>query len=832
MHKILFIIIAFLSLGSGLAAQNNFFESVQVRELPSSVEVPKTVKKMGIYRLNEPALRAYLLGAPMRFQNNGITLPLDIPMPDGTVETFEIVEAPILAPEIAAQNPEIKSYAGNSRLHKSASIRFTLTSNGFNAIILGLEGDNVYFEKYARALPDVYFNYFTSDAIAPDKHNQPACGVGLHDLPKELETENGPGTGGIENNTGGTLRTFRLVMAANVEFTAQNGGTQASGLAAVMVYVNNMTAVYEQELAVTFTLVSGVNMIFTTEPDGYTNVNEGLMIDENQVKADAVVGVGNYDVGHVLGFYGPGNSGGGVAYSPSICSSVKAGGASKTSTGYAQVFYDQLVMHEVGHQFGMSHSYNSNIPVCTTRSQGNSVEPGSGATIMSYGFTCGTDDYPTAGPFLNFHSNSYSQGVATMTGSCAATSATGNNPPVVTMPGSFTIPKSTPFSLTGSATDADAGLTYSWEGMNTGEMADPDATVLADPTKPPFFRSYAPTTSPTRVFPPLARILDGSNYDVGEKLPSVSVITAHRLTVRDNRAGAGGVSFGTTNVTVDGNVGPFLVTSNLSASFAGLSSQTVTWSVNGTAVATPNVKISLSTDGGQTFPNVLAASTANDGSESVILTNIATSNARIKVEAVGNIFFDISNSNFTITAALPVELVRFEARLNGENTALLTWQTATEVNNQGYDVEMAINDGTFRKVSFVKGKGNTTSTSNYEFLVPNLTRELHYFRLKMIDVNGEFAYSPVRTLQLSNVKDVVNIYPNPAQDGMLQITLTQSDAEQIQAELINSIGQLVSTVQLINNGTIMRLQLPASGVYSLVMRLDNGNIITRRVVRL
>jgi hypothetical protein len=60
------------------------------------------------------------------------------------------------------------------------------------------------------------------------------------------------------------------------------------------------------------------------------------------------------------------------------------------------------------------------------------------------------------------------------------------------------------------------------------------------------------------------------------------------------------------------------------------------------------VKISLSTDGGQTFPTVLIASTPNDGSQALTIPNTATTTARIKIEAVGNIFFDISNTNFTI----------------------------------------------------------------------------------------------------------------------------------------------------------------------------------------
>jgi hypothetical protein len=107
-------------------------------------------------------------------------------------------------------------------------------------------------------------------------------------------------------------------------------------------------------------------------------------------------------------------------------------------------------------------------------------------------------------------------------------------------------------------------------------------------------------------------------------------------------------------VTVSNTSGPFAVTSpNTAVSWAGNSSQAITWAVANTTaapVSCANVKISLSTDGGQTFPTVLIASTPNDGTETLVIPNTATTTARIKIESVGNIFFDISNTNFTITA--------------------------------------------------------------------------------------------------------------------------------------------------------------------------------------
>ena len=106
-----------------------------------------------------------------------------------------------------------------------------------------------------------------------------------------------------------------------------------------------------------------------------------------------------------------------------------------------------------------------------------------------------------------------------------------------------------------------------------------------------------------------------------------------RLVARDRKAVGGGTAYDEVALTVDKTTGPFRVTSQASpASVVGGSAQTVTWTAN-TAALAANVKISLSIDGGQTFPTVLLASTPNDGVQSVTLPAVATAAARIKVEA-------------------------------------------------------------------------------------------------------------------------------------------------------------------------------------------------------
>jgi Developmentally Regulated MAPK Interacting Protein. len=127
-----------------------------------------------------------------------------------------------------------------------------------------------------------------------------------------------------------------------------------------------------------------------------------------------------------------------------------------------------------------------------------------------------------------------------------------------------------------------------------------------------------------------------------------------RVTARDNRT-VGAINSDDMFLNIDGNSGPFNITApNTQVRWTANSAKTVTWNVANTDNAPVNaasVRILLSTDGGNTFPLVLNPSTPNDGSEVIVVPNTGTPSARIKVEAVGNVFFDISDTNFTILAA-------------------------------------------------------------------------------------------------------------------------------------------------------------------------------------
>jgi hypothetical protein len=148
----------------------------------------------------------------------------------------------------------------------------------------------------------------------------------------------------------------------------------------------------------------------------------------------------------------------------------------------------------------------------------------------------------------------------------------------------------------------------------------------------------------------------GNTQTLGEILPSYSRSLKFRLTVRDNNTApsAGGVHYSLITINVTASAGPFIVTNpNTAITWSAGANVPVAWNVANTTaspVSCAIVDIALSIDGGFTYPIVLADNVPNDGSETVVAPNNPTNQARVRVMCATNIFFDISNVNFTITS--------------------------------------------------------------------------------------------------------------------------------------------------------------------------------------
>ncbi len=581
---------------------------------------------------------------------------LSLPLPDGSYGRFQITQTAVMHPDLAAKFPAIQTYAGIGLDDPTAYARLDTTPKGFHAMILSVNG-RVFIDPYSAAGIDMYQSYYANDFIP----NLPADFEPDVVVEHEDETAEKPEaiTGAI--SSGGMLRTYRLAVAATGEYTQYHGGTVNDAMAEITTAINRVAGIYEREVAVSFQLVANNDLVIyiDEENDPYTNNDGFAMLSQNQSNLDAVIGPANYDVGHVFSTGGGGIAGLGVVCSPSS----KAQGVTGLPEPEGDPFYVDYVAHEMGHQFSGNHTFNGNANACGANNQYNALtayEPGSGSTIMGYAGICSpqniqsnSDDY--------FHGISFDEIVffttttAEVSGSCGLSlTNTGNTPPTVDAGASYNIPLTTPFVLIGSATDPgnESSLTYNWEEFDLGPAGDPrfpsgDA---------PIFRSFPATSSPSRTFPQISDIVNNTQT-IGELLPSYARTMNFRLTVRDNQVPAGGVAYDSTTVTAVDTGAQFGVTApNGSETWMGTTSQTVTWNVANTdqsPISCANVHIHLSTDGGFTYPTDLlnGDSTLNDGSASVVAPNIVTSSARVRVSCADNIFFDISNANFTIEAS-------------------------------------------------------------------------------------------------------------------------------------------------------------------------------------
>ena len=458
----------------------------------------------------------------------------------------------------------------------------------------------------------------------------------------------------IGNNisVGDELQHYRLAIAATAEYTTLLGG-QTQALTAIQTFVSGINEIFEAELSIHFDLVSNLNTVFTVAgTDGYTNGNTSFMIDENTPILNGILGSSSYDIGHVFGTAVSGGSGlAGVGVVNSITS--KGRGASVHSNPQGPDWVE-LVAHEIAHQFGALHSFNANAfgAAIGSRNASNAYEPASGSTMMSYAGISGADNLQSDADNY-FHAASYEQIQTFIAGAGTphSTTVTGNSVPTVSGGADFTIPASTPFELTAVGADSDSGnsLTYTWEQLDLGPAM---SLPLSDNGSSPLFRSFEPTTASNRVFPRLGDLLNNVNTaTIGEALPTTTRSLNFRATVRD---GNGGVGSDDVLISVVNTGTPFAITSpNTAVNWTGGSSQTITWNVGGTdanGINTANVAIELSLDGGQTYQFDLASSTNNDGSHTLNVPNIDTTDARIRIRGIGNVFFDTSNANFSITS--------------------------------------------------------------------------------------------------------------------------------------------------------------------------------------
>ncbi len=620
---------------------------------------------------------------------------VSLPNADGQIEDYELTESSNFEPALQERFPNIRAYSGRSLSDPSSTIKISVSQDEVEGMVFRGGKENEFIEAYSDDLK-TYASFKSQrkagelpwNCSTTDKQT-------LSSINGQLLTVNTSLTG----RSGANLKTLRLAQSCNAEYANYFGATSAADVAKVLAAFNatltRCNGVYEKDLALHLELIAAsTNVIYynaTTDPYSTTLSSWNASL---QSTLTSIIGEANYDIGHMFGATGGGGNAGCIGC---VCATGKGSGITSPADGIPKGdnFDIDYVVHEVGHQLGANHTFSM-----SNEGTGVNKEVGSGITIMGYAGITSQDVAPHSIDI--FHQASIGQIQANLdTKTCPVTYNTiSNATPSVSIPSStYTIPISTPFFLTGTGTDANPNdvLTYCWEQNDNATASQTNASSVANATKAtgPNWISFKPSTSPTRIFPQLSTILAGATVtgpltggDAGaniEALSSVARTLNFRLTVRDNAPfssvspySVGQTSFADVVVNVVKTTGAFAVTApNTAVNWAAGSTQTITWSVNSTTAAPincANVKISLSTDGGQTFPIVLAATTPNDGTETIAIPSNLTTTARVKIEAIGNIFFDISNTNFTIgTPPLCGDPTGLTTSAITPNTATLSW---------------------------------------------------------------------------------------------------------------------------------------------------------------
>ena len=663
----------------------------------------------------------------------------------------------------------------------------------------------------------------------------------------------------------GQLRTLRFAVAVTGETSdyfinkaqLQNASItekKAAVLQGIQTSVNNINIALERDLGVRLILIDrSEDLIFLDrDTDPFQDVNT---TSTGQISSRAndyiinTIGSDNFDIGHII--TSPRNGAGGEAVVASLCSPFKAEAITASSEPEGFSFEFTLFAHEIGHQLGGNHTQNANCQ----RNSSTAVEVSSGTTIMGYSGACGAlDVQESSDPF--FHNVSIDQIIDTLAAkevfdtSCVfeKTTIDNNLPQVSILPNDHFIPVGTPFYLDITATDLDGdNLTYSWEQLDIDVGSSPP---VADQLVGPQFRVLNPTTNSRRDFP--SNIVS-SEFEV---LPTRERSMSFNVIVRDGKP----LGIGYSNITLVNTVGdtPFTVKipsieDNLeTAEFTQRDTVELTWAVGITdqnVINTTDVSISL-VNLETSEEKLIIESTPNDGTENVVLPlDFEGEGFRLKVSAIDNIFYNVSNPfKINPTNNRDIEVFNHQNKTSNHlifsikksstivNTSQIILTFTEEISDEVLNLSTISPEISFNGINYEALTTNTIEASSFEndfqirvpFNLTNGNRNIEKLTLG-VETTSDTTSSKVNStgstvpLELS-FKDSISLFPIPttADDFVtIRSSFTLINGDLIEISFIDIHGQLVKKLMISETEEQISVSSLASGVYFLQL-VKNG----------
>ncbi|MAD94991.1 MAG: hypothetical protein CML33_05795, partial [Rhodobacteraceae bacterium] len=313
-------------------------------------------------RIDRKGLNALIDKGLESFQG---TFNIELPSPDGGYREFEFRPAGTMSPGLAQKFPNISAFSGRSLDKGDANAQMEVTPAGVSVQVLA-SGGRWMIDPSDQSDTSKVKSYFARDAKRGKNPFQ--CGVTGHDHKADIRDKNRLKSRPSlrtqatrqSRSRGAELRTYRLAVATTGEYSEYHGDSVEDSLSAVVKVVNRVNGIFNSEVSVGFELIENNDEIIFTdaETDPFEgNLDDEILIEESQTVIDDVIGTENYDIGHTFG-----GGGSGLANIGPCQEGYKAKGISGGTEGDA--FAVDYVAHEIGHQFSMDHTFNTNSDSC------------------------------------------------------------------------------------------------------------------------------------------------------------------------------------------------------------------------------------------------------------------------------------------------------------------------------------------------------------------------------------------------------------------------------------------------------------------------------------
>ncbi|MFZ4931413.1 reprolysin-like metallopeptidase [Chryseobacterium sp. Mn2064] len=673
-------------------------------------QIRKEVEVQYSYRVDLQSLRNILKNA-VETGKGAQAVTVSLPTAEGKIERFAVYSDPVMEKSMADRY-QLGSYVGVGIDDPAKYIRFSTAPTEMQSMIIK-DGKFQFIEPITTD-KQVYGVFYKTKRTEGDHGFE--CTTeekNIKDIKAlEFNGKKSLSNVGITNRPASTkFRTYRLALAVTGEYTKKfdpNGGT-ANTVAQMNATMSRVNGIFQKDFGIKLIIQDLPNIIatdpatdFYTPPVTATDPSLNLQLQQMLTQQ---VGNGNYDMGHVFhAAGGNGNAGsiGSTCVNPATNTTLAKGSAFTQNTNPVGDSFDiDYVAHEMGHQLGGNHTFSH-----VSEGSGVNIEPGGGTTIMGYAGITGDNvqDYTDA----YFHYSSINQVLNSLDSktTCGTSeNITTNTPPVISPLTAYSIPKGTAYYLDATATDNDP-IKYTWEQYDS---VDSYNSISGDSgwgynAQGAITRSYFGTTSGRRYFPSLPIVMGGSLTDKTkwETVSYIPRVLKYAVTVRDENVDKPMLVSAETTVTV-GNDGPFKFNGiTISTVLYNNASNTILWDVANTNAApynVSNVKIEYTTDltNGSSWTE-LVASTPNTGSYTAQMPSGLTGNIKLRISAVGNIFYAVSPQVNVATAptsstAAPLgvfaqdkEIFRTSARLSWNSvpgaTYSINYRKAGETNWQ------------------------------------------------------------------------------------------------------------------------------------------------------